>query len=61
MLVTLYVMGKFVLSCLSMHTGTFCTELFGDPAVIILAGGFEYIGEFLGIHMYRKKIKKEDS
>lgn len=54
MFVFLFVLGQYMISCLP---GVACVDVIGNPATIIAAGGFEFVTEFIGILVYRKKIK----
>lgn len=56
MVIFLFILGEYILSCLP---GIACVEVIGNPATIVAAGGFEFVTEFIGILVYRKKMNKE--
>ena len=57
MIVFLFVLGGKMLTCLA---GAGCHEIVGIPEAVIIAGGFELVGEFFGFTVYRKIIRRED-
>lgn len=57
MIVFLFVLGSKMLTCLG---GAGCHEIVGIPEAVILAGGFELVGEFFGFTVYKKIINRKD-
>jgi hypothetical protein len=57
MIVFLFVLAGKMLTCMS---GVGCHEIIGVPEVVIVAGGFELVGEFFGFTVYKRIINRED-
>jgi hypothetical protein len=57
MIVFIFIIGSKILTCLA---GAGCHEIVGVQEAIIIAGGFELVGEFFGFTVYKKSISKKD-
>lgn len=56
MLVFLFVVGNYIVSCVA---GVGCVEV-NAPIGVLIAGGFEFLTEIWGVKVYTKKPRDKD-